>query len=137
MKRNVLALLVAVFLPVLLLACVSAADIFPKKDEGFLKGGLFRQIVEDVNKNQKSYLTEKNTISFYMDRGIASHYAGDYKSSIADLTEADRLIEEAYTLDISDYAEAFFKKMLKKWNTRARISNIFTLMYLTRSIIII
>jgi hypothetical protein len=114
MKQNVFALLVMALLPVVLLACASTKDIFLNNDDEFLKSGTFQQIVENINRNEKRYLQERNPISFYLDRGMASHYAGSYESSSADLQEADRLIEEAYTLDISDYMEAFSKNKVKK-----------------------
>jgi hypothetical protein len=114
MKQNVFTLFVTTVLPMVLLACASTKDIFPNNDDEFLKSGTFQQAVENITRNERDYLQEKNAVSFYLDRGMASHYAGSYESSSADLQEADRLIEEAYTLDISDYMEAFFKSKVKK-----------------------
>jgi tetratricopeptide (TPR) repeat protein len=114
-ETNVFTLLITAVLSTVLLACASTKDIFPGSgDDEFLKSAMFQQAVENINRNEKRYLQERNSISFYLDRGMASYYAGSYESSLADLQEADRLIEEAYTLDISDYMEAFFKNKVKK-----------------------
>jgi len=46
--------------------------------------------------------SQKNAIMLFLDKGMLEHYAGNYASSSADLQNAERLIEEAYTKSISE-----------------------------------
>ena len=62
-----------------------------------------RELLETQRKNKYSEYNLNNEISYELDRGILAHYAGDYAVSNGDLTEAERLIEEALTKSVSQF----------------------------------
>jgi hypothetical protein len=67
-------------------------------------GGNFEAAVDTIVKRQKSkkvIYSEKNAIMLFLDKGLLEYYAGNYAASSADLQEAERLIEEAYTKSIT------------------------------------
>lgn len=116
MIQNTFALFITTIVTTVLLSCTSAPNLFINEDVELIKSGMHQQAVEHINNNEKHYEQEKNVISFYLDRGMASYYAGNFESSFKDLAEAERLIEKAFTRDISDYAAAFAKRDVKNVN---------------------
>jgi len=92
-------------------ACASASTFTLHDPEEQLERDRLREVITKVNDeqetNKKSIYNAKNTISFLLDRGLLRHYAGDYAASNKDLQKAERLIEEAFTKDVSDNFSAF------------------------------
>ncbi|MDR2536868.1 MAG: hypothetical protein LBC46_01050 [Treponema sp.] len=54
-----------------------------------------------VEKNRKSIYRDKDAILYYLDRGMLTHYATDYDTSIPLLRDGERAIEAAYTKSIT------------------------------------
>ena len=52
---------------------------------------------------------EKNSIALFMDKGLLEFYDGNYEASTADLQNAERLIEEAYTKSVT---QGFFSYII-------------------------
>jgi hypothetical protein len=89
------------------LSCATSPDTYKEIDHAVDKSD-FSTALEVIVKRQGSnrvIYPEKNAIMLFLDKGLLEHYAGNYAASSADLQNAERLIEEAYTKSIS---EGFF-----------------------------
>jgi hypothetical protein len=62
---------------------------------------------EGKNKPKKPIYPEKSTIMFYLDKGALEHYAGRFEDSSQTLQEGERLIEEAFTKDVSQEVSSY------------------------------
>jgi hypothetical protein len=58
-------------------------------------------------KPKKPIYPEKNAVMFYLDRGALEHYAGKFEDSSRNLQEGERLIEEAFTKDVSQEVSTY------------------------------
>jgi len=58
-------------------------------------------LIESGQEGKNPTYPEKNAVSLYLDKGMLEHYAGNYADSSADLQEAERLIEEAFTKSVT------------------------------------
>jgi hypothetical protein len=108
MKKLGKILALAVF-SLALFACATRSDVY-KKIDGPIGNESYDQALEaiaDGQEGEKPVYPEKNLILYYLDKGIVEHYAGKYDESAADLEEAERLIEEAYTKSISAEVASF------------------------------
>jgi hypothetical protein len=68
-----------------------------------VQGGSFSGALSALDSGgaRKNIYTKKNSILYYLDRGMIEHYAGLYEDSSGDLEESERLIEAAFTKSIS------------------------------------
>jgi len=77
-------------------------------DSLFESGAYIRAIQSiEKEKNSTGAYSAKNTILFYLDRGMMNHYAGFYAESAEDLNEAGRLIEEAFTKSLTQEVASY------------------------------
>jgi tetratricopeptide (TPR) repeat protein len=74
----------------------------PVNPDYLLYGGRYNDALALIESQRRQYVTDKNEISFLLDTGLLRHYAGDYRQSAKDLQEAGRLMEEAFTKDMSN-----------------------------------
>ena len=98
------------------LSCATSGYTFTEIDIAVEQAD-FPAAVEEIKKAQKSrsvLYNEKNAVSLFLDKGLLEHYAGNFAASSADLQNAEKLIEEAYTKSIS---ENFFSYIIND-NTR-------------------
>ena len=96
-----------IFFALFLLSCVSVANT---GIDASVEAGSFAQALQAMEKERAtkgSAYADKNDILFYLDRGMVSHYAGRYEDSAADLEEAGRLIEEAFTKSLSQEVASY------------------------------
>jgi hypothetical protein len=87
----------------LLASCATTSAAFNEMDSAVSKAD-FEAAINVIVKGQarsRPIYNEKNAISLFLDKGLLEHYAGNYAASIADLQNAERLIEEAYTRSIT------------------------------------
>ena len=87
-----------------LLSCAVSPDAYREIDNAVYRND-FKMGLEAIRKGQEGpnpIYPERNAISLFLDRGLLEHYAGNYRESSSDLQEAERLIEEAYTISISE-----------------------------------
>ncbi|MCL2720892.1 MAG: hypothetical protein FWD47_06085 [Treponema sp.] len=99
-----------------LLSCSSTPPPFLEIDSSVSQRD-FRTAADTISRRQSGNRTlynERNAISLFMDKGLLEHYAGNYAVSSADLQNAERLIEEAYTRSLT---QGFFSFILND-NTR-------------------
>jgi hypothetical protein len=84
-------------------ACATKPGVYKDIDTNIDAEAYDRALVEIAagQESKKPIYPDKNLIMYYLDKGIVEHYAGKYGESAADLEEAERLIEEAYTKSIS------------------------------------
>jgi hypothetical protein len=95
----------------MMLSCASAPNKYKEIDYAIEQSN-FSSAVDEIVKRQESnkvIYSEKNAIMLFLDKGLLEHYAGDYAASSADLQNAERLIEEAYTKSVS---EGFFSYII-------------------------
>jgi hypothetical protein len=59
-------------------------------------------VIEKKQESKKVLYSQKNAIMLFLDKGLLEHYAGNYSASSANLQNAERLIEEAYTKSITE-----------------------------------
>jgi hypothetical protein len=93
------------------LSCATSSGTYKEIDLAIEQSN-FTSAVDTIVKNQESnkiIYSQKNAILLFLDKGLLEHYAGNYAASSADLQNAERLIEEAYTKSIS---EGFFSYIL-------------------------
>ncbi|MDR2952637.1 MAG: hypothetical protein LBU82_05290 [Treponema sp.] len=86
-----------------LISCASGPNTYKEIDKA-TDDGNFMAAVDAIAKRQESVnviYPEKNSIMLFLDKGMLELYAGNYAASSADLQEAERLIEEAYTKSIT------------------------------------
>ncbi|MDR0997662.1 MAG: hypothetical protein LBL70_01225 [Treponema sp.] len=93
MKPQVLSLIVFLFI-----SCASApfARLDGKLEEGDYSGG-----VTLLEKRKKALYTGRDTILYYLDKGMLAHYAGLYKDSSDLLESGERAMEAAFTKSIT------------------------------------
>jgi len=96
---------------VVLLSCATKSDVYSEIDAGVSKGA-FEDALAVINEKgqaaKKPIYPEKNLILYYLDKGIVEYYAGRYEESAADLEDAERLIQEAYTKSVSAEIGSYF-----------------------------
>jgi len=111
-KIKIILHVVEIFLFVLFtLSCAINYNTYKEIDKAVAKDD-FSSAVEVIVKRQKGnkvIYSQKNAVMLFLDKGLLEHYSGNYAASSADLQNAERLIEEAYTKSIS---EGFFSYIL-------------------------
>jgi len=115
-KRAFLSIKISL-LAFFVLSCATNRHLFTEIDAAVEQDDFFTAI-EAIRRMQESHrviYNEKNAILLFLDKGLLEHYAGNYEESSADLQNAERLIEEAYTKSIT---ERFFSYILND-NVRA------------------
>jgi hypothetical protein len=86
------------------LSCAVSSSRYKEIDHAIEQSN-FTAAVDTIVKRQagnKVIYSQKNAIMLFLDKGLLEHYAGNYAASSADLQNAERLIEEAYTKSISE-----------------------------------
>jgi hypothetical protein len=84
-------------------SCATKPEAYGGIDASVSQGD-FAGAVEAMKAGQegkKPVYPESNAISYYLDKGLLEHYAGNNGDSALDLLEAERLIQEAYTKSIT------------------------------------
>ncbi|GBU29233.1 hypothetical protein R84B8_02797 [Treponema sp. R8-4-B8] len=87
-----------------IISCAISSGAYKEIDNAIEQSN-YPQAVDEIVKKQKGkriMYSQKNAVMLFLDKGMLEHYAGNYASSSADLQNAERLIEEAYTKSISE-----------------------------------
>jgi hypothetical protein len=66
-----------------------------------VEAGNFRESLAVLEKNKSSLYQSQDKVLYYLDKGMLSHYAGEYDDSITLLQSAEQSIQEAFTKSIS------------------------------------
>ena len=86
------------------LSCATSSKEYKEIDHSVDQSN-YTAAVNTIAKRQDSrkvLYSQKNAVMLFLDKGLLEHYAGNYSASSADLQNAERLIEEAYTKSISE-----------------------------------
>ncbi|MCL2800995.1 MAG: hypothetical protein FWD28_04475 [Treponema sp.] len=95
----------------IILSCATAPNEYREVDTAAGQAD-FTSAVEAIRRGQnrrRALYPERNAVQLFLDKGLLEFYAGNYEASSADLQNAERLIEEAYTKSIT---EGFFTYIL-------------------------
>ena len=87
-----------------ILSCATSSNAYKEIDHSVDQSN-YSTAVDTIVKRQESknvLYSQQNAIMLFLDKGLLEHYAGNYSASSADLQNAERLIEEAYTKSISE-----------------------------------
>ena len=96
-------LLILTITAALALSCATKSAAFKEIDHA-VKDGDFETAIETMETKQEArrpIYPERNSILFFLDRGILEFYAGNYERSSWFLQEAERQIAEAYTKSLT------------------------------------
>jgi hypothetical protein len=99
MKRTAVSIF---FFPSLIVFFVSCASGNPyyKVDEAAYHGE-YRHGLDTIEKDKKSLYRQRDAVLYYLDSGMLSHYASEYRESSRLLQEGERAIEAAFTKSVS------------------------------------
>ena len=84
---------------VLFMSCASK-DAFASVDNELERNG-YESSIEQLEKKRGSLYRNRDSILYFLDRGMLSHYAKDYAVSSQLLQEGERAIEEAFTKSVT------------------------------------
>jgi len=97
----------AVLLGAFILFSCSTTQHYAKVDDSLNKEQYSESIVALESVKGKIYNPSRDTVLYYLDRGMLSHYAGNYQDSSELLNNGERAIEEAFTKSIIRGAGSF------------------------------
>jgi hypothetical protein len=85
-----------------LFLCLSCASGNPYKEaDTHAQRGEYQKSLDIIEKDKKGLYRDKDAVLYYLDAGMLSHYAEDYRRSMELLREGERAIEAAYTKSIT------------------------------------
>ncbi|MDR0494083.1 MAG: hypothetical protein LBG95_00430 [Treponema sp.] len=117
-KRIISRCTLAACLALLFFSCATKSEDYAIIDNAVTKNE-FEHGIEAIKKSQdgkKPIYRENNAVSLYLDKGLLEHYAGNYRNSSADLQEAERLIQEAFTKSVTaDFASYIINDNTKEY----------------------
>ena len=108
-KRTIGYGFLAVMLALAFAGCATTPEAYQDVDYA-MQSNDFEAGIEAIKKGQegkKPLYDEKNAVSLYLDKGLLEHYAGNYANSSADLQQAERLIEEAFTKSVTQEVASY------------------------------
>jgi len=87
----------------IILSCATGSGAFLKIDSAVYSSDYYAaiELIRNAQSGRNTLYSENNAISLFLDKGLLEYYAGNYSASSADLQNAERLIEEAYTKSIT------------------------------------
>ena len=93
-----------VFILNFFISCAGAPQRHPEIDE-LAAAGSFTAALQTMDRERGSrrsvYRAERNTLLFYLNRGMLRHHAGLWEESLQDLHEAEHIIEELFTRSLT------------------------------------
>jgi hypothetical protein len=108
--KTVTELLAVMGAALMVFSCATRPDVYKEIDlaVGNRAYGDALTALEQGQAVKKPVYPENNQVLLYLDRGVLEHYAEQYQASAADLREAERLIEEAFTKSITAELGSYF-----------------------------
>jgi len=102
-----IARLYITLLPLLIaLASCATANHFAPVDN-MVEDGNFSQSVVLLEKKNKAIYRNKDKVLYFLDKGMLSHYAGNYKESSSLLQDGERAIEANFAVSVSQEIGTF------------------------------
>jgi hypothetical protein len=108
--KTTIKLLLTAGMLFLFFSCATKADVYEEIDLA-VNESTYEDALAAIKKGQaakKPIYPDKNAVLLHLDKGVLGHYAGQHKESAADLQEAERLIEEAFTKSITAELGSYF-----------------------------
>jgi hypothetical protein len=102
-KKTLRFCFLAVFCIPAFVSCASAS--FAAIDKA-VYSGQYKTALNELEKDKKN-IYKKDAILYYLDKGMLSHYAAEYKNSTELLQKGDRAIEEMFTKSITRNIASF------------------------------
>ncbi len=78
-----------------------ASRSFYAKINASSAGGRYETALKEIETNRKKYYPKNDTLLYFLDTGMLSHFAGKYSASNTAFEKAKRLAEKLYTKSIS------------------------------------
>ncbi|MDR0465217.1 MAG: hypothetical protein LBG94_08930 [Treponema sp.] len=102
-KIDLFRIIKAAWPALIILSCATNTGAFLSVDSAVYSSDYTAaiDIIINAQSGNKTLYGENNAISLFLDKGLLEYYAGNYSVSSADLQNAERLIEEAYTKSIT------------------------------------
>ena len=102
LKKQAFGLIGAV--SVLFLSCVTMSDYNFNNIDKSIKNGMYDAVYEELCNPQGVLYTSSDLVLENLDKGLISHYAGEYERSNGELSEAETLIRSYYSKSITQAA---------------------------------
>lgn len=101
------AVLMALLVPLVLASCATTRNSRFVETDSAAQRGEFATAASSIDAQADDLYSEREALLYYLDSGALHFYAGNYPASIERLEEAERLIEELYTVQVSKAAATF------------------------------
>ena len=89
----------------LLISCVTTDPFIPV--DNMVQQGEFPAAVERLEERKNKLYRNRDSVLYYLDKGMLARYAGDYTESITLLQQGERAIEANYSVSISQEIGTF------------------------------
>ena len=94
-----------VLLSALFISCATTDPFVPI--DHMVQQGEFTTAAETLEKNKNSLYRNRDRVLYFLDKGMLTRFAGDYRESTALLQQGERAIEENYSVSISQEIGTF------------------------------
>lgn len=88
-------------------SCVTMADYDFTEIDSSLRAGNYEAVYQSLEADESLLYKEQDKVLMALDKGIVSHYSGDYERSNESLSLAERLIFENFSKSISQSISSF------------------------------
>lgn len=85
-------------------ACTTTRNTLFLEIDGAAQRGDYATALAMLEENDRALYSERDGVLYHLDRGMLLHYAGQHEESTRQLQEAERLIEEYFTLQLRQAA---------------------------------
>ncbi|MGM0381320.1 MAG: COG3014 family protein [bacterium] len=103
-KLNLAASVLLIFL--ILTGCATPLKHYEKIDSSLTRGNYSQPISLLKKAREKGNYEKKDRVLYYLELGIANHYAGNYKKSNQLLDNAERSMQELFTKSVSNIGKS-------------------------------
>ncbi|MFW6253194.1 MAG: hypothetical protein ACOC4F_04610 [bacterium] len=87
-----------------LAACTTTRNTLFLEIDNAAQRGDYTTALSVLEQNDRALYSDRDGVLYHLDRGMLLHYAGDHQESVRELQEAERLIEEYFTLQLRQAA---------------------------------
>ncbi|TVQ26019.1 MAG: hypothetical protein EA383_06640 [Spirochaetaceae bacterium] len=85
-------------------ACTTTRNTLFLEIDSSAQRGDFDGAINLLEENERTLYTDRDGVLLHLDRGMLLHFAGRHRESVLELQEAERLIEEYFTLQLRQAA---------------------------------
>lgn len=88
-------------LTILFFSCRTMADVDFSSVDSDIRNNEYASAANTLSSDPANYYTKHDTVIAYLDQGVLRHFAGDFKASNENLSNAEKEIEEKFTKSIT------------------------------------